>query len=348
MKKFLFALICLFAFPLISVELIPFSKGDKWGFGDRFHNIVYPANFFSVSRFTEGVAKVETQKGSYAFLYPVGTMRSELSVHHESRLFKDGMVAIQNRQSKKWGFADIRLKIAVPCIYDQAGDFSEGMAWVKKNGKTGYVNKEGELIIPLLYSAGKDFKDGLFPVEKDGRWGYIDKKGKIKIKFQYKSAEAFSEKIAVVSDDLKEFFFIDDTGKQLFGRKFDFCASFSEGVATVGIKDGLSSLLYGAINTEGKLVIPMECGFIYPFSEGKAVSCLNNKYGYIDKTGTAVIPFEYYFAEAFDNGYAKVWTSVRSITEKHGNVTSTMNVLSSPVYINHKNEKYICNEIKTP
>lgn len=139
-----------------------------------------------------------------------------------------------------------------------------------------------------------------------------------------------------------------DTGKQLFGRKFDFCASFSEGIATVGIKAGSSSLLYGAVNTEGKLVIPMECGFIYPFSEGKAVCCLNNKYGYIDKTGTAVIPFEYYFAEAFDNGYAKVWTSVRSITEKHGNVTSTMNLLSSPVYINHKNERYICTEMKTP
>ena len=104
MKKFLLPLICLFAFQVISVELIPFSKGDKWGFGDRFHNIVYPAAFFSVSRFTEGVAKVETQKGSYAFLYPVGTMRSELFVHHESRLFKDGMVAIQNRQrnSPSW------------------------------------------------------------------------------------------------------------------------------------------------------------------------------------------------------------------------------------------------------
>ena len=136
MKKFLLPLICLFAFQVISVELIPFSKGDKWGFGDRFHNIVYPAAFFTVSRFTEGVAKVETQKGSYAFLYPVGTMRSELFVHHESRLYKDGMVAIQNRQSKKWGFADIRLKIAVPCIYDQAGDFSDGMARVKQNEKS--------------------------------------------------------------------------------------------------------------------------------------------------------------------------------------------------------------------
>ena len=92
----------------------------------------------------------------------------------------------------------------------------------------------------------------------------------------------------------------------------------------------------------------MECGFIYPFSEGKAVCILNDKYGYIDKTGKTVIPFEYYFAEAFYQGYARVWTSVRSIMKKHGSETSTMNVLSAPVYINHKNERYICNEKKTP
>ena len=348
MKKYLLSLMFLFAFQLISAELIPFPKGDKWGFGDRFHTVVYPADFYSVSRFTEGVAKVEIQKGRYAFLYPVGTMKSELFIHHDSRLYKDGMVAIQNRKSKKWGFADIRLKIVVPCVYDQVGNFSDGMVWVKQNGKTGYVDREGILIIPLLYSAGKDFKNGLFPVEKDGKWGYIDKDGKVKIAFQYKSAEAFSEKRAVVSDDLKQFFFIDDTGKPLFWKKFDFCASFSEGIATVGIKAGFSSLLYGAINPEGKLVIPMECGFIYPFSEGKAVCILNDKYGYIDKTGKTVIPFEYYFAEAFYQGYARVWTSVRSITKKHGSETSMMNVLSAPVYINHKNERYICNEIKTP
>lgn len=46
------------------------------------------------------------------------------------------MVAIQNRQSKKWGSVDILLKIAVPCIYDQAGDFSDGMARVKQNEKS--------------------------------------------------------------------------------------------------------------------------------------------------------------------------------------------------------------------
>lgn len=108
MKKYLLSLMFLFAFQLISAELIPFPKGDKWGFGDRFHTVVYPADFYSVSRFTEGVAKVEIQKGRYAFLYPVGTMKSELFIHHDSRLYKDGMVAIQNRKAKN---GDLRISV---------------------------------------------------------------------------------------------------------------------------------------------------------------------------------------------------------------------------------------------
>lgn len=44
------------------------------------------------------------------------------------------------------GVEDLNEKIK---DYEYVGDFSEGLAVVKKEGKIGFVDKSGELVIPL-------------------------------------------------------------------------------------------------------------------------------------------------------------------------------------------------------
>ena len=337
-------LICIFFLtllysPLFSAELIPASRHGLWGFLDEFGNIVYPAKFISVSRFSSGVAKIEIQKGKFSFLYKNGVIKSFIFIHYNTRLFSESMLAIQDKKTLKWGFADINFKIIIPCIYDNVSDFYSGVARVEKNKKSGYIDKKGEILIPLIYSSGKPAgSNGLIAVKKGNLWGYVDKENNIVIDFQFLYAESFSERIAVVSYDKKKYFFIDEKGRWLFNQKFDFCASFSEGVATVGRRCSPISFRYGVIDNFGKIIIPIENDFIYPFSEGKAVYGINGKYGYIDKKFHLVIPLEYEFAESFQNGFACVWTSSEKKILRPG---ITRNELKNPIYINHKNYKFI-------
>lgn len=63
---------------------------------------------------------------------------------------------------------------------DSEFGFSEGLAVVELNGKSGYIDKTGKLVIAAKYNYGFDFIGGLARVFADGGKVYhIDKTGKI-------------------------------------------------------------------------------------------------------------------------------------------------------------------------
>ena len=64
--------------------------------------------------------------------------------------------------------------------YDDAYNFSEGLALVKLNGKYGYIDKQGNEVIPLKYDYANNFLEGLALVRLNGKYGYIDKQGNSK------------------------------------------------------------------------------------------------------------------------------------------------------------------------
>lgn len=66
--------------------------------------------------------------------------------------------------------------------YDELYPFSEGMAAVRKDNKFGFINTKGELVIPCQYQYAGSFKDGLACVVKDegdNNISFIDAKGKM-------------------------------------------------------------------------------------------------------------------------------------------------------------------------
>ena len=80
--------------------------------------------------------------------------------------------------NENYGF---RLKstrnVIVPAKYDSIGSFNEGMAWVKLNGKYGFIDKTGKEVISLKYDFARAFSEGLAAVRLNGRWGFVDKTG---------------------------------------------------------------------------------------------------------------------------------------------------------------------------
>ena len=77
----------------------------------------------------------------------------------------------------------------MPFKYETADDFSEGLAPVRSNGKWGYIDTTGREVIPCIYDHAEKFKNGLAAVGNGKgsaqQWGYIDKTGSVKIPMKY-------------------------------------------------------------------------------------------------------------------------------------------------------------------
>ncbi len=79
--------------------------------------------------------------------------------------------------SGKWGYVDAQGNTVIPCKYDDAWSFSEGLAAVKLNGKWGFIDKQGHTVIPCKYDRAWHFSEGLATVFLNGKNGYINTRG---------------------------------------------------------------------------------------------------------------------------------------------------------------------------
>lgn len=171
------------------------------------------------------------------------------------------------------------MTLLIPCAYDRAGNFSEGLAAVQRNDKWGFIDKTGTEVLPCEYLWAGDFSEGLAPVWQTGNYDYV--------KYDY----------------------IDKTGTVVISlpHGYDLVQSFSEGLARVQ-----QNSQWGFIDKTGTLVIPCKYGWAGDFSEGLAsVTNENEKHGFIDKTGTEVVPCEYASGRNFSEGLAPMMDESR-------------------------------------
>ena len=98
------------------------------------------------------------------------------------RNFCEGMVAVAKETSGakhnyertlKWGYMNREGQLVVDYIYDEAADFSEGVAWVANDDFQGFIDKSGKRVLNganyFVSDAGMlnyTFKDGLACVAK--------------------------------------------------------------------------------------------------------------------------------------------------------------------------------------
>lgn len=98
--------------------------------------------------------------------------------------------------------------------YDKIGPFHEGLAKVYRNGLIGFIDRNGDLISPIKWEDAGDFSEGLACVAdaESGLYGYIDTKGKEIIPFVWSAAHPFRNGKAEVADEDDNWFFIDKNG----------------------------------------------------------------------------------------------------------------------------------------
>ena len=92
-------------------------------------------------------------------------------------------------KKNQWGYKDKETKtIVIPCIYEDAKDFSEGLAPVKLKGKWGFVDKTGKEKIPCMFDSVSNFWKNIANVALGDKWGIINKWGLYETSVEYKNA----------------------------------------------------------------------------------------------------------------------------------------------------------------
>lgn len=279
-------------------ELIPYRKGNKWGFCTSNKEIVIECKYDSIGRFSEGLAKVKIS-GKWGFIDKHGVIKIT-HVYDEAIKYYGGLAGIMF--NGKWGFIDKNGIEKIPCIYEDAM-VSANLAAVKLNNKWGFFDKNGTEIIPCIYDNIKFLEDlGTITdrgwnVQIDGGWYCIDRNGN---KINYDSVAPFVEGLMARTDGHK-WGFIDETLKLVINCIYDDVNDFSEGLATVNLNGK-----WGFIDKCGTVIVSCIYDRTYSFLEEIGVVKLNNKYGFVDKAGKIIIPIIYDDVRKFTEGLANV------------------------------------------
>lgn len=105
---------------------------------------------------------------------------------------------IPTKEGAQWGYKQYDEWVIKP-RFDKAGPFVDGLAYVSRMGKYGYINKEGILAIPNKYDKALSFSEGLAAVSLNGKWGFIDVTGTLVIPYSYDYVESFDKGLAAVT-----------------------------------------------------------------------------------------------------------------------------------------------------
>lgn len=108
-------------------------------------------------------------------------------VYDDAGQFSHGVAAV--KILKKWHYIDkTGRKIIDAKEFDEVGVFKEGFAVVKQGAKYGYINLAGKIVIPLIFDNAYSFSGGYANVKIDQKYGIIDIFGKFVVDPQFELA----------------------------------------------------------------------------------------------------------------------------------------------------------------
>jgi hypothetical protein len=248
------------------------KSNGKWGGIDLTGNLVVPCRSSAPLRFSEGRT---------TFLE--GGLRGVLAA--------DGTVVVRPR-------------------YRTISDFSDSAAYVRDaNDLYGYIDLNGSEKVPPFFENASQFSGGLAPVKLGGKWGYIDIEARFAIEPTFDASHVFSDGLARVSDGGR-WGYIEPSGQFFIPPKFAYALTFSEGLATAAIEDKENKGPYGYIGRSGDFVIRPSYVYTMPFAEGLTAVTLEEKavFRFIDRNGDRAFPGEFLSVESFYHGLCLVST----------------------------------------
>jgi len=218
--------------------------------------------------------------------------------YNDAQDFSEGLAGVKEI---KWGYINTDGNRVIPCMYDEVKPFFEGLACVKKNGKWGYINKEGEEVVECCFDFAGCFSNRLALVKLDEDLYYIDRYGNRVVECYYVATyTGFNNDLAAIKQNDK-WGFIDKNGDEIIPCIYEDYDLYSEYLACVQL-DGK----WGFVNKKNQTVIPFIYEEAYSFQEKLAVVNCKGKYGFVNKHGDMVVSCVYDECSSFSEGLACV------------------------------------------
>ncbi|RPI17512.1 MAG: WG repeat-containing protein [Ignavibacteriae bacterium] len=314
----------LYCFDGDSTLLIPYRKGDRWGYANLKKEVVIPCKYDSVRAYDtyyksyvhrsyiKSLLEVMLN-GYYGYVNRKG--KEVIPCVIKKPDFKNGAVsATENGIKVFWD--SLGHKTIPKQKYDEVYGYSTGLIVVKKGSYYGCIDKNGNEVIPCINDDIELYSENDFEKAQRNNWrpvhmaalgdhfnSYIyalfDNKGRFISSYKYEGPVNYfeiSEGLIAVSVNCK-WGFIDTLGNEVIPFHYDYAESFYNGLAQVEI-DGH----YGFIDHSNNIIIPVKYEYApYIFKDDLESVNLNGKSGMVDRNGNEIIPCKYDYVSDFFN-----------------------------------------------
>ncbi len=153
-------------------------ENGKYGYIDKTGKTVIQPQFENTMGFNEGLAATKLG-GKYGFIDTKGNwiIKPQFDFTY---MFSDGLAMVQIDKKSAWIDKTGKIIIQPQEFEKTAMGFKEGRLAVKKAGKWGYIDKTGKTVIETKFEEAKEFSGGVAQVVTENhRHHWIDMSGKI-------------------------------------------------------------------------------------------------------------------------------------------------------------------------
>lgn len=281
-----------------SLRRLTIRDGDNWGLmnGESQEWIIQP-RYDELMSFPT-VVSGGNRGGKYVLVQDNG---QEIGKSHFDMMgyFYDGLAtAIFEGQ---YGYLRSDGEWGIPPVFSHAKCFREGRAVVShRPWMEGYIDTDGNAVTDSKYIVAGNFGEGLaFVKEKNKNAAFIDRMGqKVFEGDWFTSAFPFREGLSMYCTPDEgpnpRVGFLDLHGRPVFDRTFDDASCFTNGIAAVKIKEK-----WGVIDRAGDLVVPADYDRIGIHAQDLIPAYKDGKCGYITASNEVAIPFEFSQAREF-------------------------------------------------
>ena len=292
----------------------PGRRPVKYGFLDAQGQLVIPVKFDDARSFgANGLAAVLIGD-RWGFVNTNGEIAIKPSfddVPYSPESVFDSFGLAQVKQGKSWILIDAQGKQVGSAKGESISTFNQdglaviGQSSFARGRRAGVINTKGEYVFEPQFDDFKGYKNGYAQVSLGGKWGFIDAHGKIVVapQFPLYSSDFNSGGTAKV---------VLSVNRKTGGRPQDI------------------ELLYGYINTSGKLILQdgQYDRIVRPFNEeGFAVVSKGGKSGFVNREGNESVGW---FDDAFP--FTKVGLAAVKVDEKWGYVDKSGSWVISPKF----------------
>lgn len=226
----------------------------------------------------------------------------------------------------------------IPPQYEQARDFSEGLAAVEyKMSRWKFIDPDNKSAFPNEITFAYSYKNGLAVVQErgDGLYGLIDKKARWVLPPSYGAMSPSYKGTALVGHVavkykkyLDYFEFVHSDGIRHDSNKFQEIGFFSNDIASVKMNDK-----WGYVDTQGKWVIEPRFEEVQEFTTPTiAAAKLDGLWGIIQKDGTWLISPTWKTEpdlSLYAGGRYDLENPVRAISKPNGSSSSLTDSMAS-------------------